>query len=73
MNNPAVWSYGLAAVAFAAFALQLALGARKGGLRAFVLIGIVVASALWAAATLAFELLGGPWEWFAARAFDVAR
>jgi hypothetical protein len=73
LSNPAVWSYGLAAVAFAAFAVQLALGARRGALRAFVLIGVVVASALWAAATVAFELYGGAWTWFASRVFDVAR
>ena len=73
MTNPAVWSYGLAAVAFAAFTLQLALGARSGGVRAFVLIGIVAGSALWAATTLAFELFGGAWTWFAAKVFDVAR
>lgn len=72
LTNPAVWSYGLAAVAFAAFAVQLALG-RKGGLRATVLIGTVAASALWAASTLAFELFGGAWAWFTARFFDVAR
>jgi len=73
VTNPAVWSYGLAAVAFAAFTLQLALGARSGGVRAFVLIGIVAGSALWAATTLAFELFGGAWTWFAAKVFDVAR
>jgi len=73
LRNPAVWSYGLAALAFAAFALQLALGARKGGLRAFVLVATVAASALWAASTLAFELLQESRVWLAARVFDVAR
>jgi len=73
LTNPAVWSYGLAALAFAAFALQLALGARKGGVRAAVLVGTVAASALWAASTLAFELSGETWTWLASRLFDVAR
>jgi len=72
-TNPAVWSYGLAALAFAAFALQLTLGARKGGFHARVLVAAVAASALWAAGALAFELFGGAWQWFAAKLFDVAR
>jgi hypothetical protein len=73
LTNPAVWSYGLAALAFAAFAIRLGIGARKGGLRAAVLVGTVAASALWAAAALAFELYGEAWVWLAARLFDAAR
>ncbi len=72
-TNPAAWSYGLAALAFAAFAIWLALGARKVSVRAAVVVGTVVASALWAAATLAFALYGGAWAWLAGRLFDVAR
>jgi len=62
----------LAAVLFAAFALQLALG-RKGGVRATVLVATVALSALWTASTLVFELFGGAGPWLAARVFDVAR
>jgi putative PEP-CTERM system histidine kinase len=72
LTNPAAWSYGLACLAFAAFALQLALG-RRGDVRATVLAATVAASALWAGATLAFELFGLAWLWVAERLFDVAR
>lgn len=72
LSNPAVWSYALAAVLFAAFTLQLALG-RKGGVRATVLIATVALSALWAMAALVFEVVGGTGPWLASRAFDVAR
>jgi hypothetical protein len=72
LTNPAVWSYGLAAVAFSAFAVQLALG-RKGGVRATVLVVTVAVSAVWAWGTLAFELFGGAGPWLAARVLDVAR
>lgn len=72
LANPAVWSYGLAALAFAVFAIQLALGGR-GDARAMVLVATVAASALWAASTLLSELFGGAWAWFAARLFDMTR
>ncbi len=72
LSNPAVWSYGLATLAFAIFALRLALG-RRGDVRATVLVATVAASALWAASTLLWELFGGAPEWFAARLFDVLR
>ncbi len=72
LSNPAVWSYGLATLAFVVFAVQLALS-RRGDIRATVLVATVAASALWAASTLLSELFGGAWAWFAARLFDVMR
>ncbi|HKC42866.1 MAG TPA: XrtA/PEP-CTERM system histidine kinase PrsK [Burkholderiales bacterium] len=72
LANPAAWSYGLAALAFAAFSLQLSLG-WKGGIRAAVLVTTLVASTLWAGTTLLFALDAGEWSWRFARVFDVAR
>src|SRR5262245_19178808 len=57
MNDPAVFGYGFAAAAFLAFAVHLGLGWR-GGAKASILLGVVVASAASAAATLAFSLTG---------------
>jgi hypothetical protein len=57
MSDPAVYGYGLAAAAFLAFAVHLGLGWR-GGARASILLGVVVASAASAAANLAFSLTG---------------
>ena len=71
--NPAFWSYGLAAVLFAAFSLRLGI-AWRGGLRASLLFGAILASALWAcaiASALAFPR-AREW-WVAAGILDVAR
>ncbi len=57
MSDPAVFGYGFAAAAFLAFAVHLGLGWR-GGARASILLGVVVASAAAAAANLAFSLTG---------------
>ena len=55
MSNPAVFGYGFAAAAFLAFAVHLGLGWR-GGAKASILLGVVAASAAWAAVMLAFSL-----------------
>ena len=72
VSNPAVWSYGLAAVAFLGFALQL--GARWRGRReSRMLFLAVVASGVWCAATFGFAVSGGGEVWFLSRFADVAR
>ena len=55
-------SYGFAAVAFAAFAVRVALGWR-GGAKATILLVAVGASALWASLNLAFAATGGTGLW----------
>jgi putative PEP-CTERM system histidine kinase len=73
LYNPAFWSHGIAAILFAGFALRLGI-AWRGGLPASMLLGAIVANALWAsavAAALAFA--DGPVWWTAARVLDVAR
>ena len=55
LSDPAVFGYGFAAAAFLAFALHLGLGWR-GGAKASILLGVVVASAAWAGAMLVFSL-----------------
>src|SRR3954468_5114730 len=57
MSDPAVYGYGFAAAAFLAFAVHLGLGWR-GGARASILLGVVVASAASAAVNVAFSLTG---------------
>ena len=69
---PAIWSYGLAALIFAGFAVQFSLGWR-GGLRASLLVGAVVASALWAGSILLVLVFPSGWTWWLARLFDAVR
>src|SRR3954463_2053109 len=57
MSDPAVYGYGFATLAFLAFAVHLGLGWR-GGARASILLGVVVASAASAAVNVAFSLTG---------------
>jgi hypothetical protein len=70
--SPAAWSYGVAAVAFAAFAIRLAIGSR-GGIRSAVLIATISASAAWAIAATVFALEGAAWAWTSARIADALR
>ena len=68
----ATWSYGIAAVAFLAFALQLRLG-WQGNLRGWLVFAAVVSSACWAGAVtgfLASRIIG---FWVAAGLFDAVR
>ena len=72
VSNPAVWSYGLAALAFFGFALQL--GARWRGRReSRMLFFAVAASGIWCAATLAFVIGGGGAMWLLSRLADAGR
>ncbi|MEG0821678.1 MAG: PEP-CTERM system histidine kinase PrsK [Burkholderiaceae bacterium] len=68
--NPAAWSYGLATLAFAVFAVQLSLG-WNGGRASFFLLAAIILSAFWAAATCSFAVLPGAPMWVSARVFDV--
>jgi putative PEP-CTERM system histidine kinase len=70
--NPAVWSYGLAALSFSAFAIQLSVG-WKGGGRAMLLLAAMTLSAFWAAASTAFALAPSAALWRTAHLFDSAR
>jgi hypothetical protein len=72
MSDPAAYGYGFAAAAFLGFAVHLAFGWR-GGARASILLGVVVASAAWAAAGLAFSLTGLAGLWSAQGALDALR
>lgn len=76
ISNSAAWSFGLGLIGFVLFGLRLAVG-RKGGAesgwRATLLLGAVVASALWEGASLGYALtFSEPW-WLAARIADAAR
>ena len=70
--DPGILGYGLATLAFAAFALRLAIGWR-GGARATILLGAVAASAVWTALNLGFSLTGAPALWSAQAVFDAVR
>ncbi len=71
-QNPAVWSYGVAMLAFAAFAIQLSVG-WKGGGRAMLLLAAVTLSAFWAGVTATFTLGPSLPLWRTAHAFDTLR
>jgi len=62
LPTPAIASYGFATVAFAAFAVRVALGWR-GGAKATILLVAVCASALWASLNLAFATVDGTALW----------
>jgi putative PEP-CTERM system histidine kinase len=70
--SPAVWTYGLAAAAFLAFAVQLAAGWR-GATHSRPLVVAVVCSAIWCAASALFGAYGSPLSWLTARAADTLR
>jgi putative PEP-CTERM system histidine kinase len=70
--SPGVWSYGLAALGFSAFAIQLSVG-WKGGGRAVLLLAAVTLSAFWAAATTAFALSPSGALWRTTHVFDSLR
>ena len=72
LAHAALWSYGLAAVGFAAFALRLVLGWRHST-SATLLLAATVVSALWAAAGIASVATPSPRMWVVAVVCDVAR
>ncbi|MBL8484262.1 MAG: hypothetical protein JNJ60_18845, partial [Rhodocyclaceae bacterium] len=65
-----VWSYGLTAVAFAIFALQLCLG-WEGSVRGLLIVVAVITSALWAGCISAFLIFVHPMLWVGAHIFEV--
>lgn len=71
-TDPAVWSYGLATLAFGTFAIQLVLGRRGSGV-GWLLLAAAVLQAAWAAASLGYAVAGGALAWSLARAFDGLR
>jgi putative PEP-CTERM system histidine kinase len=70
--DPAGWSYGIAALAFCAFAIQLFLG-RRGHGRATLLLAAVILSAGWASAAAVFSVLDDALSWRAAHVLDALR
>lgn len=71
-TDPAVWSYGLAALAFGAFSIQLVLGRRGSGVGGLLLAAAVLQAA-WAAASLTYAAADGALTWNLTRAFDGLR
>ena len=72
LGDPGTAGYAVAAVAFFAFTVHLALGYR-GGLKASLLLGIVAASAVWAALNAAFLATRMPALWSAQAFADLLR
>jgi putative PEP-CTERM system histidine kinase len=70
--EPAVWSFGFAALGFAVFAIQLAI-AWRGGARARWLLAAVLLSALWAIAGLGFVLTDDARMWSLSRWLELAQ
>lgn len=70
--NPAVWSYGIAALAFGVFSIQL-VAARRGQQRAAYLLAGIVISAAWAASAVAFSLSDSATLWRLTHALDGLR
>ena len=72
LATAAVWSYGLAAVAYLVFAARLALGWRRSS-RAMLLMAASLATVLWAAADAAVARWPLSAAWPAAIVFDSIR
>jgi hypothetical protein len=68
----AAWSYGIAALAFLAFSVQLGLGWR-GGLRGSIVLAATGLSILWLGFGFGFALTGSRAWWVAANIADVLR
>lgn len=71
--EPAVWSYGIAALAFGAFAVQLLVSRRGRQQRAVLLLAAIALSAGWAVAATAFSLTGDRLSWRLAHVLDAFR
>ena len=72
LASAGLWSYGLAAAAFVAFAVRLALGWRSSR-RAALLLAATLATALWAATSAAFAGWQSGGTWLASSACDALR
>ncbi len=72
LANIAAWSYGLAAAGYVIFAIRMAFGWRSS-VRAGLLLGATLATALWAAAGIAVALTASPVAWFGSNAADTLR
>ena len=72
ITHPAVWSFGIAALAYLAFALQLSARWRGDGVSS-LLLGFVVLSAFWAGTSALFVVVQTPAMWFSERLFDALR
>ena len=72
LARPAVWSYGVAAIVFAAFAIQLVVSWR-GARRAVWLVGAMALSSLWAAVSMAYAIAPDYFLWNTARILDTTR
>jgi putative PEP-CTERM system histidine kinase len=70
-SSVATWGYGLAALAYSAFAVQLGLGLRQR--RGALLLAAVLAGALWGGISLAFALQSDVSLWVAASVTDTMR
>jgi putative PEP-CTERM system histidine kinase len=71
-TDPAVWSYGLAALGFGAFSMHLVLGRRGAGVGALLLAAVVL-QALWAVASALYAAAANPFVWKLAGIFDGLR
>ena len=67
-----MWSYGIAALIFTAFAVQISIGWR-GGARASILVCVVICSAIWSSAILATLIFQADECWWLARIMDAIR
>src|SRR5215470_17866329 len=72
LTTIAAWSYTLAAAAYFAFAIRMAVGWRRS-VRATLLLAAVVATGLWAVAGVAVALVGGKSAQYASSATDLLR
>ena len=72
LTHPAVWSFGIAALAYLGFVLQLSARWRGDG-HSSLLMGFVVLSAFWAVTGALFVAVPTPAMWFSERLFDALR
>src|SRR5450432_1502548 len=68
----AAWSYALAAAGYVFFAIRMAFGWQRS-VRAALLLGAILATALWAAAGIAVALSASPVAWLASNLTDALR
>jgi putative PEP-CTERM system histidine kinase len=69
---PDAWSYGVTALAFSAFAIQL-IASRRENWRAILLLAAVALSALWAVSAVVYSVAPAPLWWRSAHVFDSLR